>query len=119
PGCPFTLTRTYQISDWHGNKTKVIQSISVEEMEMEVTSEEIQVLTLKSGMSIITSTITGGDWNLGTSWEGGVAPSPGDDVIISNGATISLTGNRICNDITINGTLNCGSNTLQVNGNWE
>ena len=118
-GCPFTITRTYEISDWQGNTSKVKQFISVEGKEIPEMNVEEHVLRLKSGMGVITSTSTGGDWNLGTSWAGGVVPLPDDDVIIVNGATIFLTGNKICNDITINGTVNCGSNTLQVDGSWE
>lgn len=68
----------------------------------------------------ITSTVTGGDWTLGTSWVGGVAPGPGDDVIIAG--PVSVNSNVSCNHLTINsgGTLAItGTNKLTVNGNWE
>ncbi|GAB1451510.1 hypothetical protein MASR2M47_15660 [Draconibacterium sp.] len=117
--CPYTITRSYQIADRQGNIGQAKQFILVEKRPDPVLTEQDKgALTLKSGMAVITSTTTGGNWNVGTSWAGGAIPLPGDDVIILNGATISLTGSQICNDITINGTLNCGGNTLQVNGSW-
>lgn len=117
--CPYTITRTYQIADRQGNIGQAKQFILVEKRTEPVLKEqEGGSLTLKSGMAIITSTALGGNWNDGTSWVGGAVPQPGDDVIIVNGATILMTGNQVCNDITINGTLNCAANTLQVNGSW-
>ena len=120
PTCPYTLTRTYQVADRQGNTAQAKQFIIVERRNDPILSEQEKgMLSLKSGMAnTITSTAIGGNWNDGTSWVGGVAPLPGDDVVIVTGATISMTGNQVCNDITINGTLNCGGNTLQVNGSW-
>ncbi|MBK6281847.1 MAG: hypothetical protein IPF54_03515 [Draconibacterium sp.] len=117
-GCPFTLTRTYQISDWQGNKTKVIQIISVEEMEIEVASEEIQVLTLKSGMVEFIA-VQNGNWNDPATWGGAGTPGLNDNVTIQNGVTVTVNVAAVCNDIIINGTLNGAGNTLQVNGSWN
>ncbi len=68
----------------------------------------------------ITSTGTGGDWNVGTSWVGGVAPIATDDVIIASGATINVTTNQTCVNLTLNGTailnFNTNTRTLTVNG---
>lgn len=108
--CPYIITRTYQIADVSGNVSTVEQLVIAE-------GEEEQ-LVLKSGMTTFTSTATGGNWNDGSSWVGGAVPLPSDDVIIIAGATITLVDDRVCTDITNNGTLTInGTNTLQVNGN--
>jgi hypothetical protein len=77
----------------------------------------------------ITSTGAGGDWNVGGSWVGGVAPAATDDVIIASGATINVTTNQTCATLTINGTgiLNFPTNTrtltvtgtMTMNGNSQ
>jgi hypothetical protein len=66
----------------------------------------------------ITSTATGGAWNTGGSWLGGVAPADTDLVVIVNGAIITIGANRTCAGITINGILNftTDARTLTVNG---
>ncbi|WP_319479816.1 HYR domain-containing protein [uncultured Draconibacterium sp.] len=110
PDCPYTITRTYEITDVNGNRGVAEHLISVE-------AEEV---VLKSGMGtagLFVSTVTGGNWNDGSSWVGGVVPSSTDDVEIVSGATITLTDNRTCVDITNNGTLLLGNNNLQVDGN--
>jgi hypothetical protein len=118
--CPYTLARTYQIADFQGNIGQAKQFILVEKRIDPVSIEpQEKELNLKSvTANTITSTSIGGNWNEGTSWEGGTVPLPSDDVIIANGATISMAGNQICNNLNINGTLNCGGNTLQVSGSW-
>ncbi len=110
--CPRTITRTYEISDIHGNKTTAKQLVHVA-----APSQQAQIPVLKSTQATVISTASGGNWNDGSSWEGGVVPQPGDDVEIAAGATITLTDNRTCKDITINGTLDIGgTNSLQING---
>ena len=118
--CPYTITRTYQIADRQGNIGQAKQFILVEKETNPVVKEQkSEGLMLKSALAnTITSTGTGGNWNDGTTWVGGVVPLPDDNVIIATGATVTLTTNHVCNDITISGTLNCGSRTLQVNGSW-
>ena len=121
--CPYMLTRTYEISDISGNVGTAKHLISVEGEAIEPQPEALvepakeEVVRLKSATATITSTATGGNWNSAGSWVGGVVPGLGDDVTIVAGATITLTDNRICNDIAIAGTLAIsGANTLQVNG---
>lgn len=38
----------------------------------------------------ITSTVSGGDFSLGSTWVGGVVPSASDDVVIADGATVTI-----------------------------
>jgi len=82
----------------------------------------------------ITSTTTGGNWSEGSTWEGGVAPSASNDVVIAgdvvvdaneecaslsiNTGTILRSGEGSYYTITINGDLvNAGS--IQDNGDTE
>lgn len=70
--------------------------------------------------AIITSTGAGGNWNVGGTWVGGVVPLATDDVIIVSGATVNVTTNQTCVNLTINGTgilnFNTNTRTLTVNG---
>lgn len=67
----------------------------------------------------IISTGTGGDWSISSTWQNGVVPVAGDDVIITNGTNVTISSATSCNSLTINGTLSIsGSNTLAVNGDW-
>lgn len=64
------------------------------------------LLLIAFNRPILAATITsngtgGGNWNLGTSWIGGTAPAPGDDVIISAGDAITVTASANCRSITI------------------
>ena len=63
---------------------------------------------------------TSNDWNTASNWCGNAVPSPTTDVIIGSGATVNLSGAGTCQNITIASTasLNIGSNTLTVSGNW-
>ena len=80
------------------------------------------LLQVSSFGATITSTVTGGAWNAGGSWVGGVAPVPADDVIIATtlGNSITLTTNRSCNTLVINTgailNLNTNNRTLTVAG---
>ncbi|TRX29811.1 HYR-like domain-containing protein [Flavobacterium gawalongense] len=61
----------------------------------------------------ITSTATGGNWNLTTTWVGGVVPGAGDIVTIAVDATVTVIDNRSATSITIAGG---SKNTkLQIN----
>ncbi|KPK85951.1 MAG: hypothetical protein AMS27_06125, partial [Bacteroides sp. SM23_62_1] len=71
--------------------------------------------------SLIKAQITSagtGNWNLTTTWIGGIVPGAGDDVIIASGHTVTLTDIRLCNNITINsgGTLQITGSDFTVNG---
>ena len=50
----------------------------------------------------ISSTGTGGNWNVASSWVGGVIPGPGDVVTIINGATITVTNNTTVTSVSLN-----------------
>lgn len=62
----------------------------------------------------ITSTAAGGNWNLGTSWTGGVVPQSFNDVVIATSATMTVTDNRSCNSISWTGDP-AGTRTLTIN----
>jgi hypothetical protein len=61
----------------------------------------------------ITSTTTGGNWSSGSTWVGGVPPVAGDDVVIADGATVTIDTNPpALKTLTIGQT---GAATLQYN----
>lgn len=74
-----------------------------------------------SGMAAtITSTSSGGDWSLISTWVGGVVPTATDDVVIAVGANVLVRSPygpgspALCNSITIDGTLTFGSGSASV-----
>ncbi|MFT3704467.1 MAG: T9SS type A sorting domain-containing protein [Agriterribacter sp.] len=64
----------------------------------------------------ITSTGTGGNWNATATWAGSVVPVAGDDVIIANGTTVTISAAvaTALNSLTINngGILNVTTNSF-------
>jgi hypothetical protein len=73
----------------------------------------------------ITSTTTGGNWSAASTWVGSVAPAAGDDVIIANGATVTIDASVNCTSLTVgqgtSGILQynttSSARTLTVSGN--
>jgi hypothetical protein len=53
----------------------------------------------------ITSTGTGGNWNSGSSWVGGIVPTAADDVVITSGSTVTITADATAKSISVSGTL--------------
>ena len=64
-------------------------------------------------MAVITSAGSG-DWDAGATWVGGVAPGTGDDAIIANTHTVTLTADQVTGscEIQSGGTLAGGGYTL-------
>ncbi len=76
----------------------------------------------------ITATTTGGNWNAGGTWVGGVAPTSSNPVVIPGNSTVTVNvGTAACASLTINsgnnnqtGTLNfinTGVGVLTISGN--
>ncbi|MBL7871123.1 MAG: hypothetical protein JNM78_05895, partial [Cyclobacteriaceae bacterium] len=73
------------------------------------------ILILLQG-SLWAATITSagtGNWNVGASWVGGVAPGPGDNAIIANGHNISIVAAQTVIAVTVNSG---GTLTMAVGG---
>ena len=72
------------------------------------------------GATIVSNAVTG-NWSAGASWVGGIVPGASDDVIIADGATITIDGNYSCNNLQVgqgsSGTLVGGAFSFTVNGN--
>lgn len=71
----------------------------------------------------ITSTSTGGDWNVNATWVGGIIPGASDDVIIADGATVTINTTANTRNLTVgqgtSGVLQyetTTARTLTVNG---
>ncbi|MCX6886234.1 MAG: MBG domain-containing protein, partial [Verrucomicrobia bacterium] len=62
--------------------------------------------------------LTGGAWNDPATW-GGKVPEPGDDIVIGPGINITIQGELpVLNNLTIQGNLSLGTNTLRLTGNF-
>jgi hypothetical protein len=74
------------------------------------------ILSLSAQAAAISSTATGGNWNVGGTWVGGVVPGSADDVTIVSGATVIVNVPSLANTLIVNGTLNVnsGSNDLTI-----
>ncbi|MDA0195346.1 MAG: hypothetical protein O2887_14320 [Bacteroidetes bacterium] len=87
-----------------------------------------------SGYSATFTSTQSGDWDVGTTWVGSVAPGPTDDVVIAAGHTVTLTGPETIDFIVINfgGFFDYDGNVLTVttpasispfisvkNGDWD
>ncbi|MBV5312944.1 MAG: hypothetical protein JZU47_06590, partial [Prolixibacteraceae bacterium] len=125
--CPYTITRTYSLSDASGNISLIRQPIVVErdatppkpQPEAIAENTDTQELKLKSAQASFTA-VKNGNWNDPTTWGTVGVPTSADDVNTA-GFTVTVDAAAVCNNITIDagGTLNySGGNTLQVHGNW-
>ncbi len=70
-----------------------------------------------------TSTASGGNWNVGSTWSGGTgAPTnlTTDNITILSTATVKWNNDFICGNLTVNGNLQglVANKTLTVNGNY-
>jgi hypothetical protein len=67
-----------------------------------------------------TSTASGGNWLLATTWVGGNVPSAGDDVVING--PVSVNANVTCKTLTINSTKTlsflAGGYSVTLTGTW-
>ena len=77
------------------------------------------VFSANAFATTITSAATG-NWNVGTTWAGGVAPVAGDNAVIANTHVVTLTANASITNVTINsgGTLSAGTFNLTVTGDF-
>jgi hypothetical protein len=67
----------------------------------------------------VSSTPAGGNWNSNSTWVGNNVPNQNAVVEIVSGATVTLTGDRNRNALTIvKGTLNCGTFNITGSGSF-
>lgn len=62
----------------------------------------------------VSSTASGGDWNVNSTWVGNKVPGTGDDVTIVAGASVTVTAVDFCHSITF-GNNSASTATLTVN----
>ncbi len=82
------------------------------------------IMTASVTAATVTSTATGGTWSATTTWAGGAVPGTTDDVVIANGATVTINANITVASVTVgqgaSGTLtfdNAASRVMTVTGN--
>ncbi len=61
----------------------------------------VLALSITAFGQTITSTTTGGNWNVGGTWVGGVVPGASNDVIIADGATVTINANITVASLTV------------------
>ncbi|MEZ5104642.1 MAG: HYR domain-containing protein [Draconibacterium sp.] len=126
--CPYTIIRTYQVSDFSGNNSTVKQWIFVGAEEVEIESknetqivEQAEKVSLKSGMADFLP-VTSGNWSDPATWGGTEVPGIDDNVTIPSGVIITVDASSAeCADLFISsgGTLKySGGYTLNVYGDW-
>ena len=82
-------------------------------------------ITIHTNYAAVRTSAASGNWNAATTWVGGVAPVAGDDAIIANGHTVTLSANATITNCTVNtggylktGTNGSGNFALTVNGTF-
>ncbi len=72
--------------------------------------------TYSIAQTTITSTGTGGPWNVGSTWVGGVVPSQGsnNNVVIAAGATVTVPASASCVNLTVNGNLTMSGTSINL-----
>src|SRR5690606_11668805 len=80
----------------------------------------ILLLQISSSVSFAQVTSAGsGNWSDGSTWIGGAVPPENADVIIADDHKVVLDADAVCNNLTINGTLefeNVTARSLTVHG---
>lgn len=75
----------------------------------------LNTITIPLSAATITSVAAGGTWNVTGTWVGGVVPDSTSDVIIANGATVTVTASAKCKSVSFDNTASSGSGTLSIN----
>ena len=71
---------------------------------------------------IVWGNSSGGDWDTGANWQGGVKPGPADDAVINIAVTNPITHSQNITDainslsVTAKAPVNLGNGTLQIAG---
>jgi len=69
---------------------------------------------LSSEAATVTSTGTGGAWNVSGTWVGNTVPTAGDDVVIAAGAVVTVPVAQTCRTLVINGNLQLTGTTITL-----
>ncbi len=103
------------------SRTSIIPSLLSERVMVLYRFVLLFLIMYLSAIAINAATITSnnvtGFWDAGTTWVGGVAPQPGDDVIINASATITVRTNVSCLSLSWTGNP-AGARTLTVNAGF-
>jgi len=82
--------------------------------------DDYNIVQISSAANKIISTTTGGNWNDGTTWVGGIVPPQDRVAEILTGAVVTLTSSITDrnNNTIVNGTLICGNNSIGGSGHF-
>jgi hypothetical protein len=76
-------------------------------------------VTLIVGENLWTGSGGDGNWSTAGNWSNGSVPASGDDVVIPEGATVTLgSGTATVNSLTVDGALTVSGGSLAVNGDF-
>lgn len=93
---------TYTMSNLASNQSYLWKVYAVNEGAK---SADATIEKVTSAGTIKYSNATSMNWNTASSWTPSGVPSATDEVIIQQGHTVTMNTNAVCNNLTINGTL--------------
>ncbi|MBI2280237.1 MAG: T9SS type A sorting domain-containing protein [Bacteroidetes bacterium] len=73
--------------------------------------------SIASGTNPGIASITTGNWNSASTWNCNCVPTSTDTVTISAGHNVTISGNLIINDLTVNGTLTASAVAISIRNN--
>ncbi|MBC7486842.1 MAG: gliding motility-associated C-terminal domain-containing protein [Cytophagaceae bacterium] len=103
---PSDLNTSKKIQYDESNSNNLVTDYLLSHLSKKIIFTAILLLTVvNSYAATITSTTTGGAWNVAGTWAGNTLPLAGDDVVIAAGALVTVPASQTCRTLLINGNL--------------